>query len=91
MFLRNFEILHFNKAQEDFVFLVLNKKIRVGANFKELFKTPDFDFILKPVEQILLNKRPIIVEHEMIVSKGGHKDWVNISLLPIYDDESKFI
>jgi len=87
----NFEILHFNKAQEDFVFLVLNKKIRVGANFKELFKTPDFDFILKPVEQILLNKRPIIVEHDMIVSKGGHKDWVNISLLPIYDDESKFI
>lgn len=87
----NFEILHFNKAQEDFVYLVLNKKIRIGSDFKALFNTPDFDFILKPIEQILLDKRPFDVEHEMITSKGGHKDWVNIRLLPIFDDESKFI
>jgi nitrogen-specific signal transduction histidine kinase len=87
----NYEILHFNKAQDDFVFLVLNKKIRITNSFKELFNTTDFHFIFKPIEQILLNKRPIVFEHEMITSKGGHKEWVSINLLPIYDDDSIFI
>jgi PAS domain S-box-containing protein len=87
----NYEILHFNKAQEDFVFLVLNKKIHLGNNVKDLLNTPNFNFIFKPIEKILQDKKPTIFEHQLITSKGGHKEWVSINLLPIYDDESTFI
>ena len=87
----NYEILHFNKAQEDFVFLVLNKKIHLGNNVKDLLDTPNFNFIFKPIEKILQDKKPTIFEHQLITSKGGHKEWVSINLLPIYDDESTFI
>ena len=87
----NLELLHFNKAAENYISIILQKKLVQGVSLKNVLSEPNFKFVLSPLQQILLDKKQINLEHELISSNNGQKEWVSISLNPIYDDDYNFL
>ncbi len=82
----NYDIIYLNKAKEDYLFLMHHHKIGKGENIKEILNTTNFSFLINPLQQIFLDKKPIEFEHQLVTAIDGQKDWVVIRILPNYDN-----
>lgn len=80
-----YDIIYLNKAKEDFLFLVHSQKIGIGENIKIVLNSPSLSFLLKPLDQIFVDKIPIQFEHELVTTIDGHKEWVSIRIIPNYN------
>ena len=88
---KNYEIIHFNKAAEEFIFLTSNKIISQGDSIKKIFKQSDYTFLIDGVEQVINDEKTSYVELELETSKNGNKEWFSTYFTPVYNDHSELL
>jgi PAS domain S-box-containing protein len=87
----NYELLHFNKAAEDYFQLIMDKKLRYNEKLKETLSDPNLSWLNMYSELIIKDHHPISYEIEIVTSKWGGKEWFSINLTPINNDHVEFI
>jgi PAS domain S-box-containing protein len=87
----NYELLHFNKAAEDYFHLIMDKKLRYNEKLKETLNDPNLSWLNMYSELIIKDHHPISYEIEIVTSKWGGKEWFSINLTPINNDHVEFI
>lgn len=85
------EVIHFNKAYKDYIYLVYGKKIHTGYNYKKILETPNFEWFLTEFNKIIIDHKQRLIENEYVTSMSGNLEWFSIEMNPVFDDHSKLI
>ena len=81
----NYEILHFNKAAIDYVFLIMNKKLEKIKHVKKYESNPIFSWFFMYIILVIKEKKTITFEKALLTTKDGFKEDFSIKLTPIFD------
>jgi PAS domain S-box-containing protein len=87
----NYELLHFNKAAEDYFYLMTKKNLRYQNIIKKSSTDPIFKWVQSNIDLVLKDYKPHFFEVEQVLKKDGVKEWFSINLTPIFNEEATLI
>jgi len=87
----SYELLHFNKAAEDYFYSITKKSIRYQNFINYSSAAPIFKWIQSNLDIVLKDYKPRFFEVEQVLKKDGVKEWFSINLTPIFNEEAIFI